>query len=112
MSDDVSQTGSGAPARVGGGERVFYRWDSSRASFRELWWDSRSPVTVLVLWITKLLRVRVPGSMNDPNVRTLSACEVGEGAIEAGIRGKLEEAGKELEGLGFVDNISIAIDDA
>src|SRR5215210_5897915 len=65
----VAQPPAVDPVPPGG---VVYKVDSSRAGFGELWRDSGS---VLVL-LTKPLRVRLPGSVNDPNVESLRPFEV------------------------------------
>jgi Zn-dependent protease len=43
-----------------------YAIDSTRISHREYWWGTRSPL-VLLGWMLKWLRVRIPGSTDDPN---------------------------------------------
>jgi len=48
----------------------FYRVNSSKSSYTELWRDTRSPA-VLIAWIAKILRLKLPGSVNDPNVVSL-----------------------------------------
>jgi Zn-dependent protease len=46
---------------------TFYAIDSARVSHREYWWGTRSPA-VLLGWILKWLRVRIPSSSDDPPV--------------------------------------------
>jgi Zn-dependent protease len=92
----------------------FYRVDSSRASFRELWRDTRSPV-VLAAWLIKLLRVKMEGSINDPNVVSLRTFSVADSAVSA-VVGKttLQKFGpvvRELQALGFDRPVFFAIDD-
>ena len=45
----------------------FYEIDSTRVSHREYWWGTKSPL-VIIGWILKWLRVRIPSSTDDPNV--------------------------------------------
>ena len=45
----------------------FYAIDSTRVSLREYWWGAKSPL-VVIGWILKWLRIRIPGSTDDPNV--------------------------------------------
>jgi Zn-dependent protease len=52
----------------------FYEIDSTRVSHKEYWWGTRSPF-VLIGWILKWLRIRIPSSSDDPNVdSTLPHC--------------------------------------
>jgi hypothetical protein len=44
----------------------FYEIDSARVSLREYWWGSKSPL-VVIGWLLKLLRIRIPSSSDDPN---------------------------------------------
>jgi Zn-dependent protease len=47
----------------------FYSIDSTRVSHKEYWWGNRSPL-VLIGWLTKWLRIRLPNSTDDPNVES------------------------------------------
>src|SRR4051794_9139015 len=47
----------------------FYSIDSTRVSHKEYWWGNRSPL-VLVGWLTKWLRIRLPNSTDDPNTES------------------------------------------
>ena len=87
-----------------------YRVNSARTSFRELWRDARSP-GVLLLWITKLLGMKVPGSVNDPNVTTLARFEVAEADLPPDVRKHMAPAVSELVGLGFATVAAHAIED-
>ena len=49
----------------------FYDIDSTRWTLREYWWGNPSPM-VLVGWMLKWLRVRIPASCDDPNVESLT----------------------------------------
>jgi Zn-dependent protease len=79
---------------------VMYRLNSSRASYGELWRDARSPL-VLILWLSKLLRARLPGSVNDPNVESLRPFEVPISSIPAEFRAKMDTELAELASAGF-----------
>src|SRR5438105_3437928 len=47
----------------------FYQVDSTKVSLREYWWGNPSPL-VIIGWILKWLRVRIPGSTDDPNAES------------------------------------------
>jgi Zn-dependent protease len=79
---------------------VVYKVNSSRASFGELWRDNRSPL-VLIGWITKLMRVRLPGSVNDPNVESLRPFEVSANSFPEDVRSRIDPMLKELGAVGF-----------
>src|SRR4051812_1557856 len=64
-----------SPPQVSSSPKVIYVVDSSRASFGELWRDQR-PTSAVVAWIAKIVRKRLVGSVNDPNVETLAPFEV------------------------------------
>ena len=91
-----SNAWQGSPAPVS----TFYRVDSSRNTFAELWRDVRSPAVVLV-WLTKLLRVKLPGSVNDANVASLEPFEVHPEALPADVRARLAPGVEQLRPLGF-----------
>src|SRR5690349_3250255 len=55
--------------------KVIYVVDSTRASFGELWRDQR-PTSAVVAWFAKIVRKRLVGSVNDPNVEALAPFEV------------------------------------
>lgn len=92
----------------------FYRVDSSRSSFTELWRDMRSPV-VLLAWLSKLLRISLPGSVNDPNVVALHpfvvADEAVEDEIDPAVLEKFQPVLRELTGLGFGEPVYYLISD-
>src|SRR5438046_1308065 len=96
---------------VPAGQRCFYRVNSSRASFRELWWDQPRFRNVFGAWVAKILRIKLPGSMNDPNVVSLWPFEVGEEALSEEVRLRLQPALAELEAFGFTDRAFFVIDD-
>ena len=47
----------------------FYAIDSTRVSLREYWWGSKSPL-VIIGWLLKCLRIRIPSSSDDPNTES------------------------------------------
>ncbi len=102
-----------APAYVPQAGR-FYRVDSSRGSFVELWRDTRSPM-VLFAWLSKLLRIKLPGSVNDPNVASLHPFQVADEAVEEtiplSVLQKFEPVVRELTDLGFGPPVYFFIDD-
>jgi len=92
----------------------YYRVDSSRSSYTELWRDARSPL-VLIAWLTKLLRVKLPGTVNDPNVVSLWPFLVADGIVEeavpSDVRQKLQPVMRELTDLGFGEAVYFSIHD-
>lgn len=80
---------------------MFYRLDSTRITLREYWWGTKNPLALLVALVLKLLRVRIPGSSDDPNVETLTAFEVPADQIPAEIRERFQPLTGELATLGF-----------
>ena len=90
---------------------AFYKIDSTRFSFREYWWGSRSPA-VLLAWLTKLLRIPVPCSSDDPNVESLQAFEVAEESLPEEIRARFHPLVQELVGCGFHSPVFHALTDA
>jgi hypothetical protein len=46
---------------------TFYAIDSAKISHREYWWGTRSPA-VLIGWLVKWLRIRLPSSTDDPKL--------------------------------------------
>jgi Zn-dependent protease len=45
---------------------TFYEIDSTHVSFKEYWWGTQSPA-VLIGWLVKLTKTRIPSSADDPN---------------------------------------------
>src|SRR5262249_42868287 len=88
------------PPSVLPGGGVVYKLNSSRASFGELWRDSRSPL-VFIRWITKLMQVRLPGSVNDPNVESLRPFEVTAAALPKDAAARIDLMLRELGTVGF-----------
>ncbi|HEX9187322.1 MAG TPA: site-2 protease family protein, partial [Vicinamibacteria bacterium] len=87
----------------------FYRLDSRAVTLREYWWGS--PASVLVAALLKALRVRLPGSSDDPCVESLSPFEVDEAALDAEASRKLAPLREELRALGFHSPIHHLIED-
>jgi hypothetical protein len=87
----------------------FYRLDSRRVTLREYWWGH--PAAVLVGGLLKLLRVRLPGSSDDPCVESLSPFEVEDAVFDDETRQKLAPLREELTGLGFHSPIHHLIED-
>lgn len=79
---------------------VLYKVDSSRASFAELWRDAK-PSTVWALWISKLLRTRAPGSVNDPNVESLLPFQTKFSAFPPDVKSRMKGAVQNLATFGF-----------
>ncbi|MEA2709394.1 MAG: hypothetical protein QOF78_1995, partial [Phycisphaerales bacterium] len=91
---DTNETSSSS------GGKVIFLVDSSRATFAELWRDA-SPATVGIAWLLKILRQRLPGSVNDPNVESLAPFEIAEAALAPEVRAAMEPALREMFVLGF-----------
>ena len=81
---------------------AFYSIDSTRVSHREYWWGTRSPA-VLIGWLLKWLRVRIPSSTDDPNVESTTPFLVE--ALPADVTQRFESLAVELTALGFLDPI-------
>jgi len=47
----------------------FYQVDSAKVSLREYWWGNPSPL-VIIGWLLKWLRIRIPGSADDANTES------------------------------------------
>jgi len=87
----------------------FYRLDSRAVSLREYWWGH--PAAVLVGGLTKLLRLRLPSSTDDPCVESLAPFEIEEAALDADARQKLQPLVEELQALGFHSEVHHLIED-
>ncbi len=92
----------------------YYRVDSSRNTYAELWRDNRSPA-VLIAWLSKLLRIKLPGTVNDLNVVSLRPFLVNVRTVQetlpSDVQQKFQPVMRELKGLGFGKAIFFAIDD-
>ena len=58
-----------------GAMSTFYEIDSRRFTHKEYWWGNPSPL-VLIGWILKWMRIRIPGSTDDSNVDSILLFEV------------------------------------
>ena len=92
----------------------YYRVDSSRTSYTELWRDAGT-LLAPIAWLSKLLHVKVPGTINDPNVVSLWPFVVADGAVEetipSDVRQKFEPVMRELTDLGFGEAVYFFIHD-
>jgi len=88
---------------------TFYAIDSTRVSHREYWWGTRSPA-VLVGWILKWLRIRIPSSTDDPNVDSTLPFIVEALPPEVAIR--FQPLTEDLARLGFLEPVYHVIRDA
>jgi Zn-dependent protease len=107
---DLSSEGGSPVAETDDGEKVFYRIDSSRFSFREYLWGTKNPLVLLIAGIIKLFRINLGGSTDDPAVQSLRPFEVSE--LPSEIAAKFEPLARELGSLGFVAPIYHVIEDA
>ncbi len=87
---------------------TFYAIDYSRVSHREWWWSARSPL-VLIGWLLKWLRIRTPGSTDDPNVDTTLPFVVA--ALPEEVAARFQPLAEELTRLGFKDPVYHVISD-
>lgn len=87
----------------------FYEIDSTKVSHREYWWGSKSPL-VLIGWMLKWLRVRIPGSSDDPNTESTLPFVIEQLPPEA--EADFAALTAELNELGFGDPVYHAIHDA
>lgn len=78
----------------------FYKTMSHRASFGELWRDARSPA-VLILWVTKLLRIPIAGILNDVPVAAFAPFEIAFDDLPDQAAGHLRAMQAELSGAGY-----------
>lgn len=79
---------------------MFYKINSSRVTLREYWWGTPNPLVILG-WLAKWLRVRLPGSVDDPNVESLEPFRAPPDNWPEAVRQKFESAHVELDALGF-----------
>src|SRR5438093_1109806 len=87
----------------------FYQVDSTKVSLREYWWGTPSP-RVIIGWVLKWLRVRIPGSTDDANTEsTLPFISAG---VPPEIEAKFAPLTYELVQLGFYDPVFHVIYDA
>src|SRR5437899_7342517 len=87
----------------------FYQVDSTKVSLREYWWGSRSPL-VIIGWILKWLRVRIPSSTDDAN--TDSTIPFVTPALPLEVQSLFAPLTQELSQLGFYDPVFHVIYDA
>jgi len=87
----------------------FYQVDSAKVSLREYWWGTRSPL-VVIGWLLKLLRIRIPGSTDDPN--TESTLPFVAPNLPPQIDSLFAPLTHQLTQLGFVDPVFHTIYDA
>jgi Zn-dependent protease len=87
----------------------FYAIDSTRVSLREYWWGTKSPF-VIIGWILKLLRIRIPSSTDDPNVDSTLPFVVG--ALPPNVSAAFQDLTNQFVALGFEDPVFHVIFDA
>src|SRR6267378_4478573 len=87
----------------------FYQVDSTKVSLREYWWGTRSPL-VIIGWILKWLRVRIPGSTDDANTESTLPFIAPE--LPAGASAMFAPLTQQLAQLGFYEPVFHIIYDA
>ncbi len=78
-----------------------YEIDSSRASLKEYSWGSKNPIVLLISIVIKLLRIRIPGSSDDPNIDSTLGCVVE--SLPTDVSERFAPIVSELSSLGFYD---------
>ena len=86
----------------------FYEIDSTRVSHREYWWGSKSPLVILG-WLIKWLRIRIPSSSDDPNTESTLPFVVE--SLPPDIAAGFEPLTQELTTFGFSDPVYHVIHD-
>ncbi len=87
---------------------TFYAIDSTRVSHREYLWGNPSPL-VLLGWLTKWLRIRIPSSTDDPNTGSTYPFIVA--ALPDDVALRFQSTTGALEQLGFLDPVYHVIQD-
>lgn len=88
----------------------FLRVNSSRVSFREYWWGTSNPL-VLIGWLLKLLRLRLPSSTDDPPVKSLMPFRAESRDVSDDVRTDMAPVVSELRNEGFQPPIFHLIND-
>jgi Zn-dependent protease len=81
---------------------VYFQIDTRRLSFRECWWQARSP-TVLLLWLFKLIRFRLTGLPRTPLIRSILDLRIPPESVDSSAQSSISTALTDLTSLGFVD---------
>lgn len=81
---------------------VYFQIDTRRLSFRECWWQARSP-TVLLLWLFKLIRFRLTGLPRIPLIRSITDLRIPPESVDPNVQSFISAALEELTSLGFLD---------
>lgn len=91
---------------------MFYKFNYSKVSFGELWWWAKSnPTRFPISCLCKLLRAKVPCSMDDPNVESLQPFQVVEEALPPFVREAFAPLQAQLVAMGFHSPVYYAISD-
>ncbi len=90
---------------------MFYKLDSTRITLREYWWGTPNPL-VIFGWIAKWLHIRLPGSVDDPNVDSLEPFRVSPAELPEEARAKFAPLHEELRACGFHSPVCYWIHDA
>ena len=87
---------------------TFYEIDSTRISFKEFLWWHKSPI-VLIPWLNKLFKVRMPCSSDDPTTDSTLPFVVPQLSPET--ESAFAPLAAELSALGFIDPVYHQIHD-
>jgi len=90
---------------------MFYQLDSTRVTLREYWWGTPNPLVVFG-WLTKWLRIRLPGSVDDPNVESLEPFRVAREELPEAVRVRFRPVEEEFDALGFESPVYYWVRDA
>jgi Zn-dependent protease len=88
---------------------TFYHVDSTRSPMREYWWGSKNPIILLLAFITKLFRIPMPMSSDDPNADTTLDSLFGD--LPPEILERFAPISAELAELGFHNPVYHFIED-
>jgi Zn-dependent protease len=90
---------------------MFYKLDSTRVTLKEYWWGTPNPL-VIFGWLAKWLRIKLPGSVDDPNVESLEPFRVAPADLPEEARAKFHAVHEELAACGFHSPVCYRIHDA
>ena len=101
----------GFELQVPAAPKVFYGLDSRNVSTKDIWQGTRGGEFPLIFLITKVLRIPVPGSPEDPAVHSLDAFVVPRQQVPAPVLMEFATRAQQLATLGFVNPVYHTIDD-
>lgn len=108
-----SERGSPANDRVMDERQEYYKLDSTKITLREYAFDNPwlAPLLILIGLFSKVFRVRISGSTDDPPMQTLGLCEIQGRDLPEYFRERLEPMAGEVSALGFHPVATYVIED-